>query len=224
MNELKRSQKENIIIDSAIEVFQEVGFKNAKMEDIASKAGITKVTLYSYFKSKENLYLAVTYKAMYELNTIYTKTIKSNASKNGLESTLQLLETFMNFCEQNYFYSEVLLEYFAMIRSTSVGKDETKLTDAVKESIYYQKLQELQNVPYKLTVKEIDRGKKDGSIQTNLDSMLLTLHGWTSVIGFIKVLSASGDSTTPLFKVDIKELKNLLLRVGREIFSVDAKS
>ncbi len=34
------------------------------MEDIALDAGITKVTLYSYFKSKDNLIMAVTYKAL----------------------------------------------------------------------------------------------------------------------------------------------------------------
>jgi len=60
MNDAKRNAKENLIIDAAERVFSVVGFKNAKMENIAAEASITKVTLYSYFQSKENLYLALT--------------------------------------------------------------------------------------------------------------------------------------------------------------------
>ena len=64
MKDSKRAIKEANIIEAAERVFAVVGFKNAKMEDIAAEAGITKVTLYSYFQSKENLYLAITYKSL----------------------------------------------------------------------------------------------------------------------------------------------------------------
>ena len=64
MKDKKKSLKESIIINAAERVFERVGFKNAKMEDITKDAEITKVTLYTYFQSKENLYLAVTFKAL----------------------------------------------------------------------------------------------------------------------------------------------------------------
>ena len=72
MNDAKRSAKENLIVDAAERVFSVVGFKNAKMENIATEAGITKVTLYSYFQSKENLYLALTYRGLQLLNDKYS--------------------------------------------------------------------------------------------------------------------------------------------------------
>lgn len=218
MKDKKKTLKESAIIQAAEEIFGEVGFKNAKMEDIASKAGITKVTLYSYFQSKENLYLAVTYKALQLLIEKYYETIDRYRENTGLESVLAILEGFMTFCEQNYLYSEVLLEYFAMVRSTSDGTNDAKLTEAVKDSIYYVKLQDLQNLPFKLTVKEIERGKKDGSIISSLDPMLTTLHGWTTVIGYAKVMSASGTNATPLFKVSLRELKALNLKLARQLF------
>mgnify|MGYP000548050276 CR=1 FL=1 len=34
----------------------------------------------------------------------------------------------------------------------------------------------------KLTVKEIERGKADGSIRPEIDSMLHTIQGWTMVV------------------------------------------
>ena len=218
MHYTKKTLKESNIITAAEKVFGEVGFKNAKMEDIAKKASITKVTLYTYFQSKENLYLAVTYKALQLLIENYYQTIDKYKDEKGIDSVLALLETFMTFCEQNYLYSEALLVYFAMIRSTSLGSDETKLPDAVKDSLYYVKLQDMHNLPFKLTVKEIERGKNDGSILCDVDPMLATLFGWTSVVGYVKVISASGKNATPFFNISLKELKDLNLKITRQMF------
>lgn len=217
MNDAKRAIKEANLIEAAERIFASVGFKNAKMEDIASAAGITKVTLYSYFQSKENLYMAVTFKALQLLIDNYYKTIDEYRDTTGLESTLALTETFMNFCEDNYLYSEALLDYFALIRSTSRGEDESKLTEAIKESIYYMKLRDIQNLPFKLTAKEIERGKIDGSIHSDIDPMFHTLHGWMMVIGYIKVISASGANATPLFNVSLKNLKSFNLKLAETL-------
>ena len=218
MNYNKKNQKESNIIQAAEHIFGEVGFKNAKMEDIARTAGITKVTLYTYFQSKENLYLAVTYKALQLLIERYYDTIDKYKDDKGIECVIAIFDAFMTFCEQNYLYSEALLEYFALVRSTSYGFAEAKLTEAVKDSIYYVKLQDMHNLPFKLTVKEIERGKKDGSIISSLDPMLSTLYGWTTVVGYVKVVSASGRNATPLFNVSLKDLKELNLRIARQMF------
>ena len=219
MNSAKKAEKESRIIDSAEKVFSSVGFKNARMEDIAADCGITKVTLYSYFQSKENLYLAVTYKALQLLNENYYRTIDEYKNKPGIDSIIALLKTFMDFCEDNYLYSEALLEYFAMIRSTSSGKDEAKLTAATKESIYYMKLQDIHNLPFKLSAKEIERGIKDGSIDSSIDPMFQTLHGWTMVIGYVKVTAASGASTAPIFHKSLRDLKEYNLKLAKELLS-----
>ena len=191
------------------------------MEDIASEAGITKVTLYSYFQSKENLYMAVTYKALELLNDQYYKTIDKYREQTGLDCTVALLECFMNFCEENYLYSEALLDYFALIRSTARGEDESKLTDAIKECIYYMKLKDIQNLPFKLTAQQIERGKADGSIKSDIDPMFHTLNGWMMVIGYIKVVSSSGANASPLFNVSLEDLKSHSLKLTRSLLSSD---
>jgi len=217
MNDAKRSAKENLIVDAAERVFSVVGFKNAKMENIATEAGITKVTLYSYFQSKENLYLALTYRGLQLLNDKYYQTIDQYKNSKGIDCVVALIETFMDFCSDNYLYSEALLDYFALVRSTSAGKNTAKLTVATKESIYYTKLLDIQNLPFKLTVKEIQRGQKDGSIISKIDPMVQTLHGWATVIGYAKVITASGDHATPLFNVNLDDVKKLNLGVARAL-------
>ncbi|NLF50128.1 MAG: TetR/AcrR family transcriptional regulator [Leptolinea sp.] len=48
------------IIDAAINVFNRAGFKDARMEDIVKEAGISKGLVYWYYKSKEELIIAIT--------------------------------------------------------------------------------------------------------------------------------------------------------------------
>jgi AcrR family transcriptional regulator len=211
-------KKENVIIDSAEQVFARVGFKNTRMDEIARVAGITKVTLYSYFKSKENLYMAVTYRALQALIDTYNERIGGHNNLTGLEASVALMEGFMTFCEDHYLYSEALLDYFSIVRSTAVpGQEAQKLTEALKESNYFTKVQELQNLPYKISAQEIQRGIHDGSIKPGIDPMFQTLHTWTIVIGYAKVVASSGDSSIPLFSVSLRELKNYNLDLKRKI-------
>ena len=208
MLQSKRQIKESNIIDAAERIFANVGFKNAKMDDIATEAGITKVTLYSYMHSKENLYMSITFKAMQLLNDEYYNTIDKTKGKSGAECVIALAKTFMDFCEANYLYSEALLEYFSIIRSTSRGEDNSKLTDAMKESISFLKLQDIHNIPFKMTIQEMQRGISDGSIHPSIDPAIQTIFGWSSIIGYVKVISASGKNATPFLKIDPIVLKD----------------
>lgn len=217
MKEGTKIKKENAIIASAETIFSKVGFKNARMEEIAKEAGITKVTLYSYFQSKENLYLAITYKALTKLKIKYEEVLESHQHLSGLDTTLKLMETFIEFCLDNYLYSEALLEYFAMVRSTSGNDDNAKLTDAQLESSYYTKLKSIHNYPFKANARAIEKGKRDGSIHPSIDPMKHTLHGWTLIVGYIKVVSSSGDSTMPLFNVNLSEIKELNINLTRAV-------
>jgi len=52
---VKREQ----ILDGALRVFMQVGFDAASMNDITREAGVSKGTLYVYFKNKEDLFFAM---------------------------------------------------------------------------------------------------------------------------------------------------------------------
>lgn len=213
MKENKRQSKEENIISAAEKVFEKVGFKNAKMEEVAKLAGITKVTLYSYFQSKENLYMALTYKGYQKLLDSYYKVISENRDNTGLVSSLQLLNKFMDFSTEYNLYNEALLSYFSTIRTG----DEEKLPDSVKESIYFQKMQNVHNIIFKLAAKEIVRGKEDGSIESELDPMFLSLHAWSMIVGYSKLLSASGNEDAQIFHFKFHELKNAVLHTAKMV-------
>jgi AcrR family transcriptional regulator len=52
------------IVEAALEVFAERGFSAARIDDVATRAGISKGTLYLYFASKEELFKAVVRQAL----------------------------------------------------------------------------------------------------------------------------------------------------------------
>src|ERR1700759_3504111 len=53
-----RAEPEQQMLDSAEQVFGTRGYQPASLNDIAAGAGISKAMLYSYFESKEALYVA----------------------------------------------------------------------------------------------------------------------------------------------------------------------
>ena len=60
----ERVQRETQILDAALQVFHEVGFAAATMDQIAERAELAKGTIYIYFKSKEELYYSLLAKGL----------------------------------------------------------------------------------------------------------------------------------------------------------------
>lgn len=52
-------ERKDQILDAASEVFIEKGFQKARMDDIVEKSGLSKGTLYWYFKSKDDIVIGI---------------------------------------------------------------------------------------------------------------------------------------------------------------------
>lgn len=52
-------QNEQIILDAALDVFSAFGYRGATVDQIATKAGLSKPNLLYYFRRKEDIYVAV---------------------------------------------------------------------------------------------------------------------------------------------------------------------
>jgi AcrR family transcriptional regulator len=63
---VKTDDRRRAILDAACAVFREMGFERASMAAISARAGASKTTLYSYFESKEELFIAAMVDAMEE--------------------------------------------------------------------------------------------------------------------------------------------------------------
>src|SRR5574342_415095 len=52
-------ERKSQILNAAEDVFTQKGFEEARMDDIADETGLSKGTLYLYFKSKDDLIIAI---------------------------------------------------------------------------------------------------------------------------------------------------------------------
>lgn len=55
----RRTDKRSLITEAAVEVFAEKGFHQARVSDVARRAGVADGTIYLYFKNKEDLLLSI---------------------------------------------------------------------------------------------------------------------------------------------------------------------
>lgn len=78
--------------------FLQFGIKSVSMDDIASKLGVSKKTIYKYFKDKKTIVLEVTKHLINEAQTICTQ--KCNDSNSAIDELLKLIE-FINYFFQN---------------------------------------------------------------------------------------------------------------------------
>lgn len=92
--ESKRSAKAHEIIQAALETFDRHGFQTASLEQIAGRAGIGKSTLYEYFKSKEELFIAAVEEASEQWLDLITRIAAD--TDDAIERLRRVADTFID--------------------------------------------------------------------------------------------------------------------------------
>ncbi len=139
--------KDNILNISS-QLFLEIGFKNVTMDDIAEKMGISKKTIYSFFKNK------------YELVKESTQLIFENAC-NDIERIKKLAK---HPIEELYFVKSEVLKYFQNEKSSPVYQ---------MQKYYPEIYNDIKNQEYKrlgfLVKSSLKEGIETGLFRKNID-------------------------------------------------------
>jgi len=98
------------IMGAARDVFARKGFSETTMDDIAEAAGLAKGTLYLYFKSKRDLYMAALKHGIGELNAHTVQAV--DAAQGAREKIRAWVSTRLAYTEENrefckIYYSEL---------------------------------------------------------------------------------------------------------------------
>ncbi len=213
-----RKIKEEKLILAAEQVFFAVGFSNAKMEAIAHQANCSKTTLYTYFDSKENLYMAITYRAFENLMEVYYQALDTCYEKSGLVRVSTIFKAYLEFSEKQFNYQQLLLEYLTLIRSISGKGQENKLTESLKHSQWFRRVKDMHNKPLTVMVEQIKAGQKDGSITNRNQPEEIFLTIWALIIGFTKLTITTPESKgATLFQVNLTGWKERILELIKGI-------
>jgi AcrR family transcriptional regulator len=88
----ERARRTQEIIDAAKRTFSAKGFSNTTMNDIADSSELSRRTLYLYFKSKEQLALAMTAGALTELRQGFARIARETGS--AFDRLRRMLEAY----------------------------------------------------------------------------------------------------------------------------------
>jgi AcrR family transcriptional regulator len=108
--------KRQAILDRAVEVFADSGYRGADVQLIADRAGVGKGTVYRYFQSKEELFWAATFEVMLRLEEYLFISMEGVAGTCAKIRAVAIAYT--RFFESNPQFLEVFIQERAEFRGT----------------------------------------------------------------------------------------------------------
>ncbi len=108
---VKQIEKRDRILASAVRVFAKSGYHATKIQDVANEAGICKGTVYEYFASNDELFLAMYDRWMQDFEFAMQTCISQ--SSDPLSQADALIDTAIEFYESRAEDAPLLLEFWA---------------------------------------------------------------------------------------------------------------
>ena len=93
----RKNTNKKDIVDAAEKLFFTKGYNNSTMEQVACEAGFTKRTLYSYFKSKEEIYGEIIKRGYEVLNSKFLDTLEEKKDATELSKIKAMGYVLINF-------------------------------------------------------------------------------------------------------------------------------
>jgi len=208
--EREKEQRRNNIIDAAEKVFFSRGLDAATMDDVAEEAELSKGTLYLYFKSKEELYLAITQRGLRILTEMFEKCLQKK--KKGIDMVLAIGRAYREFAKKypDYFQAAI---YF-----------ESQIKDFNPEHPNAVACMEQGEKVLNLVVEALKKGVEDGTIRPGVDPLKTAIVLWGQTTGILWLVSSHeeymkeklaqfnfkkmGDIIDYSFKLNLYSLKN----------------
>lgn len=115
-------RKRKAILDAALTVFSRKGHAEASVDDVAEQAGIAKGTLYLYFRSKEELYLAA---LVSDLRAMSAESRKQMEGQHGLREKLRaFLRVRLEYTKSREDFLRIYLaEYGTAFLKTALSRE-----------------------------------------------------------------------------------------------------
>lgn len=130
MNVLKKKKKarKEKILKTALELFNERGFEEVKIRDIAARAELAVGTLYNYFSSKDHLILSILEsKLEVEEIEVYFKNDSWIRTRDFASNLISLLEKYYDVISE--YDKDILITLFSIIFSSKSYTDQAKKMD-----------------------------------------------------------------------------------------------
>ena len=188
--EREKEQRRNDILDAAERVFFRKGYDRATMDDVASAAELSKGTLYLYFKSKDELYFAISLRAHRALRQMFEETV--DPARPVIDNILGIGKAFIRFSGEKSDYFRTLVYFEAEFDLQHVHER-------------YEKLSQDEGDPMSFFISLLQQGIDTGVIRQDIPAVQLAHILWTQTTGVLKMASTK-DFHTDLKGVSADEI------------------
>lgn len=117
---VEHDKRKREILETALNLFMEKGYEDVTFQKIADRCGITRTTLYIYFKNKKEIFVWSIKQLTSEIETSLTEIINDD-SKSVEERLLNVLDRILEKCAENRLLFTVTLTYLLQLKKS--GKD-----------------------------------------------------------------------------------------------------
>lgn len=172
----ERLNRKADILDAAEKIFFKKGFENSTMDDIALAAEFTKKTVYSYFKSKEDIYYEIMLRGYKILNSITRNMLEKEKSGSEICNIKTLGKAFIKFSVEYKGYFKAIVDYENEYYVSNVSDELYKECDEEGE--------------YTLNILKdsIENGIKNGEITEKFAPLDISLTLWSCILGFANLI------------------------------------
>ena len=187
----KKQKTRQAIVDAAVGLFSENGFEKTSIEDLAKRAGIGKSTVYTYFKAKEDIFLAFCDEEFeYSFSELRERV---SADAPLLEQLLTLFMLQYEFVTRNREFGRIL------VRETLFPKTITSLAKQTNQR-YLDALGEI-----------LSHAKERGEIRQDQDNFYLSAHFYMLYLGALSGLYTGFVTTSQEVEAGLRILLNQAL-------------
>lgn len=163
----------NELLTVAVKVFNENGYSNTRLEDVAKAAGVTRGAIYYHFGSKAEIF-----KEIVLANKNQTRDLMKSELENFhgtmLEGIQKVFKKYLTRVETDDYFRDVETLLF-----------KTELSGELGDIVNTFKLHA--NEGYLQLIKLIEKGKKDKSIRGDLDSKTFAFSVMSYLYGIMSV-------------------------------------
>lgn len=128
---VEHDKRKHEILQKSLDVFIDEGYEDATFQKIADRCGITRTTLYIYFKNKYEIFLGSLKELLSDLE-ITLKKICSNEKITSEEALRQIMTAIADTIESNKKLFSVLLNYLMQLKKSGVDTNERVLRRVIR--------------------------------------------------------------------------------------------
>ncbi len=138
---IDKEERMNMILRKAIEVFSEVGYKDANLSLIAEECNLSRPTVYQYFKDKKEIYYYAVKKISDEMYSRYSViAFRKDENEDEIDKLNLIIEDIFFFAKKNDSALSNLVEFILAEKKSGVDVYSTIMSRTAKLRLLIKRL------------------------------------------------------------------------------------